>query len=126
MTAAKPTPGADEKVPDDEEPPDEQHTDEDDRWSYEVDADGMIRIGNDSMGIGADIDRLPGRLETYPVRDDGLVPVTVVVGDDTVTGSNSFVATSAYITADQAEAFARDLFEQAAAAREHEAGAEDE
>lgn len=106
MTANKEMNAADEKAPTDT-----------DRWQYENTADGILHLETSFGGADAEIDDSRGCIKTYPLQSDGQVPVAVIAeGGEQETESHLWATIQ--LDPDQAEAFASDLVDQAAAARE--------
>lgn len=88
---------------------------DDERWQYETPtAEGVAELDTPRGVAGARVDA-PGSVETDIVTADATIPVTVAAGE-----ADETIHATAALSATQAEAFARALIEQAAAARERD------
>lgn len=88
----------------------------DERWQYETDTTGDLHVTSDFGEVHIQ-QHAEGSIETFSVVGTR-VPLAVRVGDSRDDGD--YIAATAQLTADQCERLARDLEEQAAAAREAE------
>jgi hypothetical protein len=113
MTAARNTPGADEKAPEDR---DAQSTD--DRWKYHSpDGDAFVYTEGGIVGAAADVRGIESKVETYALNGKETVNLSIILGGDDT--DSDMISTGIELTPEQTEALARDLFEQATAAREN-------
>lgn|GEM_PF-3083805 len=113
MTAARNTPGADEKAPEDR---DAQSSD--DRWKYHSpDGDAFVHTEGGIVGAAADVHGIESKVETYFLNGRETVNLNIIVGGDDT--DSDMISTGIELTPEQTEALARDLFEQASVAREN-------
>ena len=88
--------------------------DDSDRWSYDTDRNSAhVRSGLVNAQLDTLCDNPNGLVETFTVSSDG-----VPLGFEVTTESEESIGTLVHLSAEQAEALAVDLLEQAHAMRE--------